>query len=46
MVNTADILICLNTGEEEKMRENRKRKDTDKEKQKLEDRINNKYSKN
>jgi len=33
-------------GEEEKMRENRQRKDTDKEKQNLEDRMNNKYSKN
>jgi len=37
--------ICLNTGEEEKMLENRQWKDTDKEKQNLEDRMNNKYSK-
>ena len=46
MVNTADILMCLNTGEEEKVRGNRKRKDTDREKQNLEDRMNSKYSKN
>jgi len=46
MVNTADILICLNIYEEEKMREKRQTKDADKEKQNLEDRMNNKYSKN
>jgi hypothetical protein len=39
-------LVCLNKGEEEKMRENGKRKDTDKEKQILEDITNNEYSKN
>jgi hypothetical protein len=35
MVNTADNMICLNTCEEEEMREKRKRKDRDKEKKTL-----------